>query len=86
MAEITKITAPGLRLMKQQKQKIVVLTSYDYTTTQVLNAAGVDVVLVGDPLGMVKLGYPTTLPVTVEDMRVSHAGSSRKGNSHNAWS
>jgi 3-methyl-2-oxobutanoate hydroxymethyltransferase len=64
-----KVTVPGLRLMKQQGQKIVVLTCYDYTTAQLLNAAGVDVLLVGDSLGMVKLGYPTTMPVTVEDMR-----------------
>jgi len=67
--------------MKQQKQKIVMLTSYDYTTAQVLNAAGVDVLLVGDSLGMVKLGYPTTLPVTMEDM-VYHTRIVAKGNSH----
>lgn len=63
-----KVTAPGLRAMKQEKQKIVVLTCYDYTMAQLLNAAGVDVLLVGDSLGMVKLGYPSTLPVTVDDM------------------
>ena len=63
-----KITVPSLQAMKRDKQKIVVLTSYDYTTTQLINAAGVDIVLVGDSLGMVKLGYSSTLPVTVEDM------------------
>jgi 3-methyl-2-oxobutanoate hydroxymethyltransferase len=64
-----KITVPALREMKRQKLKIVTLTCYDFTTAQLLNAAGVDVLLVGDSLGMVKLGYPTTMPVTVEDMR-----------------
>jgi 3-methyl-2-oxobutanoate hydroxymethyltransferase len=54
--------------MKRKKQKIVSLTSYDYTTTQLLNEAGVDVILVGDSLGMVKLGYDSTLPVTVDDI------------------
>ena len=65
---MTKITVPGLREMKKQGEKIVSLTCYDYTTAQILNAAGVDILLVGDSLGMVKLGYATTLPVTVEDM------------------
>ena len=54
--------------MKRKRQKIVVLTSYDFTTTQLLNEAGVDVILVGDSLGMVKLGYDSTLPVTVDDI------------------
>jgi 3-methyl-2-oxobutanoate hydroxymethyltransferase len=65
---VAKITAPGLKALKKQGQKIVTLTCYDFSTAQVLNNAGVDVLLVGDSLGMVKLGYPTTLPVTVEDM------------------
>jgi 3-methyl-2-oxobutanoate hydroxymethyltransferase len=63
-----KITVPMIRDMKRKGQKIVALTSYDYTTTQLLNEAGVDLILVGDSLGMVKLGYDSTLPVTVDDM------------------
>ena len=63
-----KVTVPMLREMKRRRQKIVALTSYDYTTTRLLNEAGVDVILVGDSLGMVKLGYDSTLPVTVDDM------------------
>src|SRR5205807_1050614 len=63
-----KVTVPMLREMKRKRQKIVALTSYDYTTTRLLNEAGVDVILVGDSLGMVKLGYDSTLPVTVDDM------------------
>jgi 3-methyl-2-oxobutanoate hydroxymethyltransferase len=65
---MTKVTVPILKEMKTRKEKIVALTSYDYPTTQLLNEAGVDVVLIGDSLGMVKLGHSSTLPVTVEDM------------------
>ena len=63
-----KVTVLALQEFKRRRQKIVALTSYDFTTTRLLNAAGVDIILVGDSLGMVKLGYASTLPVTVEDM------------------
>lgn len=75
-----KVTVPLLKQMKRQGQKIVTLTSYDYTTTRLLNEAGVDVILVGDSLGMVKLGYTSTLPVTVEDI-VYHTRIVARGNS-----
>lgn len=75
-----RITAPGLRALKEQQQRIVALTCYDYTTAQILNAADVDVLLVGDSLGMVKLGYASTLPVTVEDM-LYHTRIVARGNS-----
>lgn len=65
---MSKLTAPKLLELKKRRQKIVALTTYDFTTTRLLNAAGVDVLLVGDSLGMVKLGYESTLPVTVEDI------------------
>jgi 3-methyl-2-oxobutanoate hydroxymethyltransferase len=74
-----KVTVPMLREMKRRRQKIVALTSYDYRTTQLLNEAGVDVILVGDSLGMVKLGYDSTLPVTVEDM-IYHTRIVARGN------
>ncbi len=74
-----KITVPALLEMKRKRQKIVALTSYDFTTAQLLNAAGVDVILIGDSLGMVKLGYKSTLPVTVEDMAY-HTRIVAKGN------
>lgn len=63
-----KVTVPKLLEMKKNGQKIATLTTYDFTTTRILNEAGADILLVGDSLGMVKLGYDTTLPVTVEDM------------------
>ncbi len=66
--------------MKRRRKKIVALTSYDFNTTRLLNEAGVDIVLVGDSLGMVKLGYASTLPVTVEDM-VYHTKIVARGNS-----
>src|SRR5476649_664428 len=63
-----KITIPRLQQMKRAGQKIAALTSYDRTTAQLLDASGLEILLVGDSLGMVKLGYRTTLPVTIEDM------------------
>jgi 3-methyl-2-oxobutanoate hydroxymethyltransferase len=63
-----KLTASDLRAMKQRGEKIAALTSYDFFTTKLLNEAGIPLILVGDSLGMVVLGYETTLPVTMEDM------------------
>jgi 3-methyl-2-oxobutanoate hydroxymethyltransferase len=62
-----KITAPAIR-QRKGGEKIVAVTAYDYPTTLYADAAGVDLILVGDSLGMVLLGYPTTLPVTMEEM------------------
>jgi 3-methyl-2-oxobutanoate hydroxymethyltransferase len=62
-----KITVPAIR-QKKGGEKIVAVTAYDYPTTLFADAAGVDLILVGDSLGMVLLGYPTTLPVTMEEM------------------
>lgn len=77
---MNKITVPFLKAMKHQRQKIVALTCYDFTAAQILNAASVDILLVGDSLGMVKLGYSSTLPVTVEDM-LYHTRIVARGNS-----
>lgn len=62
-----KVTVPSI-LQRKGKEKIVAVTAYDYPTTLFADAAGVDLILVGDSLGMVLLGYPTTLPVTMEEM------------------
>jgi 3-methyl-2-oxobutanoate hydroxymethyltransferase len=62
-----KITAPIIRDRKG-KEKITMLTAYDYSMAGILDEAGVDVILVGDSLGNVMLGYPNTLPVTVNEM------------------
>lgn len=63
-----KITAGGLQAMKARGERIVALTAYDYWMARVLDEAGVPLVLVGDSLGMVMLGYPSTLPVTMDEM------------------
>jgi 3-methyl-2-oxobutanoate hydroxymethyltransferase len=62
------VTVPGLKAMKADGRKIVMLTAYDASFAAQLEAAGVDVALVGDSLGMVVQGHDSTLPVTVADM------------------
>ena len=62
------VTVPGLREFKRSGEKIVSLTAYDATLAKVLEAAGVEVILVGDSLGTVIQGHATTIPVTLADM------------------
>lgn len=62
------MNVPELAAMKARGEKIVVLTAYDATFAQLLDQAGVDVILVGDSLGMVIQGHETTLPTTLNDM------------------
>ncbi|HPR18836.1 MAG TPA: 3-methyl-2-oxobutanoate hydroxymethyltransferase, partial [Candidatus Cloacimonadota bacterium] len=66
------------RKMKQDGEKIVMLTAYDYSSAKFAQAAGVDLILVGDSLGMVIQGYEDTLQVTMDDM-VYHAKATRHG-------
>ena len=54
--------------MKQKGEKITMLTAYDYSTARIVDEAGIPMILVGDSLGMVMLGYETTIPVTIEEM------------------
>ena len=63
-----RTTVPALRRMKRSGEKIAMLTAYDFPFAQILDAAGIDVVLVGDSLGTVVQGHPTTLPVTVDQI------------------
>ena len=69
---MSKITVPQIRQRKTHGPKISVITAYDYPSAQLVDAAGVDIILVGDSLGNVVQGKSTTLPVTVEEM-IYHA-------------
>jgi 3-methyl-2-oxobutanoate hydroxymethyltransferase len=63
-----RVTPDQLRQMKERGERIPMLTAYDYPSAKILDAAGVPMLLVGDTLGMVVLGYDSTLPVTVDDI------------------
>lgn len=75
------VTVSTLRKMKTEGEKIACLTVYDASFAAALDGAGVDVMLVGDSLGMVIQGHETTVPVTVEDM-IYHAQAAARGRSH----
>src|SRR2546429_9862710 len=66
--DLTKVTPATIRAMKKRGQKIGSLTAYDYPTTRLLDEVSVPLLLVGDSLGMVVLGYPDTTSVTMEEM------------------
>ena len=66
--ERKKVTVRTLRAKKRRGEPITMLTAYDYPSALAVDSAGTDIILVGDSLGMVVLGYETTLPVTMEDM------------------
>lgn len=72
-----KTTAEFLK-MKKNREKIVMMTAYDYPAARFAEEASVDMILVGDSLGMVVLGYESTMPVTVEDM-IHHSKAVRRG-------
>jgi 3-methyl-2-oxobutanoate hydroxymethyltransferase len=71
-----KITV--LELQRKKGERLAMLTAYDYPSARLVAEAGVDLILVGDSLGMVVLGYDATLPVTVDDM-VHHTRAARRG-------
>lgn len=65
---VPSVTAQSLLEMKRSGHAITALTAYDYPTARIVDEAGIDVILVGDSLGMAVLGYDTTLPVTMDEM------------------
>lgn len=81
MNERVKITAPSIRARKGKGPRILALTAYDYFTARLADQAGMDIILVGDSLAMVVLGYENTLPVSVFEM-LHHTRAAARGNRH----
>lgn len=76
-----QVRIPDLQEKKRRGEKIAMLTAYDAAMARVFDRSGVDALLVGDSVGMVALGYDTTLPVTLDAM-VHHAAAVRRGTEH----
>jgi 3-methyl-2-oxobutanoate hydroxymethyltransferase len=76
-----RVTPDQIRQMKVRGERIPMLTAYDYPSAQILDAAGVPMLLVGDTLGMVVLGHDSTLPVTLEDI-IRHTQAVVRGSEH----
>ena len=76
--EIKRITTHVLQAMKEKGEKIAMLTAYDYSMAKILDAAGIDILLVGDSASNVMAGHETTLPITLEQM-IYHAQSVIRG-------
>ncbi len=79
--ERKKITIAELMAKKGKGRKITMLTAYDYPTAQMVDRAGIDTILVGDSLGMVVLGYTSTVPVTMEEM-IHHTKAVTRGTTY----
>jgi len=78
---MARITTATIREKKLKKEKISMLTAYDYSMAAMVDEAGIDMILVGDSLGMVYLGYENTLAVTMDDM-IHHTKAVVRGSSH----
>ncbi len=73
-----RVTINQIKDMKRAGEKVVVLTAYDYPTAKIIDEAGIPIILVGDSLGMVVLGYDSTIPVTMDDM-IHHTKAVARG-------
>jgi 3-methyl-2-oxobutanoate hydroxymethyltransferase len=73
-----KITVPDIVAAKREQRRITMMTAYDAPFAKLVDRAGIDIILVGDSLGMVVLGHTTTVPVTMDDM-VRHAAAVSRG-------
>lgn len=78
LKDVRKVTTHVLHEMKQRGEKIAMLTAYDYSMARILDAAGIDVLLVGDSASNVMAGHETTLPITLDQM-IYHASSVVRG-------
>src|SRR5512146_3145523 len=83
MIERKKVLLPTLFDKASKGVPLTMITCYDYSMAYLVEQAGIDIVLVGDSLGMTMLGYEGTLPVTMDDM-IRHAAAVRRG-TPNAW-
>ena len=75
---VSRVTVPGIRAARPAGQRLVVLTAYDFPTARLLDAAGIDILLVGDSVGNAVLGYDSILPVTMDEM-VHHVKAVSRG-------
>ena len=83
MSETKRITQHTLKRLKQEGQTFACLTAYDFTTAQLLDQAGIEILLVGDSLAMTALGHPNTLSITVDEM-LHHVKAVSRGAKH-SW-
>ena len=80
-AQVKRVTINDIREMKQKGEKIAMLTAYDYSTAKIIDKCNIPIILVGDSLGMVVLGYENTLPVTM-DVMIHHSKAVVRGTEH----
>lgn len=73
-----KVTVPSLKASKERGERLVCLTAYDYPMARIVDEAGIDIILVGDSVGNVVIGYDNTIPVTLDEM-VMHTRAVRRG-------
>ncbi len=73
-SEVKRVTTHVVQAMKEDREKISMLTAYDYSMAKILDSAGVDIILVGDSASNVMAGHETTLPITLDEM-IYHASS-----------
>jgi 3-methyl-2-oxobutanoate hydroxymethyltransferase len=78
---MARVTINDIREMKRRGEKITMITSYDYSTAKIVDKVGIPLILVGDSLGMVVLGYENTLPVTMNEM-IHHTKAVVRGTQH----
>ena len=78
----TKVTVEEIRAMKARREKLAALTAYDFPMARLLDEAGIPLILVGDSLGMVVLGYPDTTHVTMAEMEHHVRAAARANPAH----
>jgi 3-methyl-2-oxobutanoate hydroxymethyltransferase len=76
-----RVTISDIREMKTRGEKVPMITAYDYTSARIIDAAGIPIILVGDSLGQVMLGYDSTVPVTMDEM-IHHTKAVARGARH----